>query len=216
MNSEGLLQRLANAQQHSTLLSQWEMGFVESLTEQFNKHGRLSPKQVEILERIETQKLSSEAQNTRKTWIENYDDEKRRITLICAKYYLTTGYFTALATAVVEDAAYVPHEKAWKKMCQNKYALKVIANHDADPIYPVGSLVSFRSTASWRMKNDAKGMPCVVIEVGGTVISAAKGAKPYKVLPFGSAQSIVCEERHLKRCKKPKKAKKVIDTDVPF
>ena len=200
-----MLERLQSAISKKHLLSQWEQGFVESLHGQFNKRGRLSSKQIEILERIEAQSLSEEAQASRKQWHDRYDDEKRRVALICAKYYLKTGYFQALATNIINDSDYVPSEKAWKKMCQNKYALKVITEHDAPAKYPVGTVVEFRSTANWNHKSASKGMPCVVISAGGDIVSAAKGSKPYKVLPYGSVKMIECEERHLKKCKKPKK-----------
>ena len=67
------LARLANALNNSQLLSQWENGFVESLQEQFNKRGELSPRQLEILERIEKQKLSEEARQADSTWKSSYD-----------------------------------------------------------------------------------------------------------------------------------------------
>ena len=200
-----MLERLQNAASKKDLLSQWEQGFLESLLQQFNKRGRLSLKQIEILERIETQKLSAAAQDARRTWDESYDDEKRRIALICAKYYVRTGYFTNLSDSIIHDPSYIPSEKAWKKMCENKYAKKVIAEHDAPAKYATGSVVEFRSTANWSHKTASNGMPCVVISSGGDIVSAAKGSKPYKVLPYGSVQMIECEERHLKKCKKPKK-----------
>jgi len=205
MNPDSLLQRLQTATVNANLLSQWENGFVESLVEQFNKRGRLSPKQVEILERIETQKLSKTARDASQQWVATYDDAKRRVAMICAKYYLKTGYFTNLATDVVNNPDFTPTERAWKKMCQNKYALKVVAEYDAAPKYAVGSVIEFRATADWSMKNRTKGMPCIVISSGGDIVSAAKGSKPYKVLPYGSVKMIDCEERHLKKCKKPKK-----------
>ena len=205
MNPDSLLKRLQAATESASLLSQWENGFVESLLEQFNKRGRLSPKQVEILERIEIHKLSKEAQGAVQEWAVNYDEEKRRIAMICAKYYLKTGYFTVLATNIVSDPDYMPTERGWKKMCENKYAKKVVAEHDAPIKYAVGSVVEFRSTADWNMKRATGGMPCIVISSGGDIMSAAKGSKPYKVLPYGSVKMVDCEERHLKKCKKPKK-----------
>jgi len=216
MNPDSLKQRLQLATKNANLLSPWENGFVESLLEQFSKRGRLSPKQVDIFERIEQQKLSTNARKASAAWVADYDDEKRRIALICAKYYLKAGYFTGLATNVVEDPSYVPSEKAWKKMCQNKYALKVVATHDAAPKYAVGSVVEFRSTAERKLRKQANGMPCVVIASSGDIVSAAKGAKPYKILPYGSVKVVECEERHVKKCKKPNKAKKVVDNSVSF
>jgi len=211
-----VLERLSIAIEKSNLLSDWERGFVESLHEQFNKRGRLSARQIEILERIENDKLSTSAIEKRNNWFANYNDEHRRIARICAEYYQVTGYFGSLARDILQDKNFIPTEKAYKKMCGNKYALKVIEQHDAAPKYPAGSLVSFRSTANWNHKQASKGMPCVVISSGGIIKTAAKGAKPYKVLPFGSAVAIDCEERHLKKCKNPKKAKKTLDSSVPF
>lgn len=37
-------------------LSAWELGFMESITEQFERSGRLSEKQIETLERIYAEK----------------------------------------------------------------------------------------------------------------------------------------------------------------
>jgi len=211
-----VLERLSIAVEKSNLLTDWERGFVESLHEQFNKRGRLSLRQIEILERIENDKLSDSALEKRNHWLSNYSDEHRRIARVCAEYYNITGYFTNLADNIINDPNFIPAEKAWKKMCENKYAKKVIAEHDAVPKYPAGSLVSFRATANWNHKQASKGMPCVVLSAGGTIKSAAKGSKPYKILPFGSATAIDCEERHLKKCKNPKKVKKVVDNSVPF
>ena len=102
-----------------------------------------------------------------------------------------------------------PHE--FNKMCENKYAKKVIATAKAKEKYAVGSMVLLRKTAiSWRNKKYDE-VPCVVIEVlHDEVVSHAKGAKPYKVLPFGSSEMLTLEERELKVYKTPKsKAKKV-------
>jgi len=209
-------ERLAIAFEKSELLSPWERGFVESLQEQFNRRGELSPRQLEILERIENDKLSSEAQDTRQRWINSYNDEKRHIARICAEYYQKSGYFTALAIAILEDSQFIPSEKAWRKMCENKYAKKVLATHNAEAKYPVGSTVMLRRTADWAHKIAAGEKPCIVISTGGAITSAAKGAKPYKILPYGSAKPIECEERHLKTYKKSKKTKKVLDKSIPF
>mgnify|MGYP006409374911 CR=1 FL=1 len=211
-----IFDRLIKALEKSSLLTDWERGFIESLQEQFNKRGLLSARQIEIFERIETQKLSETAQDTKKAWDDNYDEEKRRIALICAEYYLSAGYFTNLADSVVNDPGFIPSEKAWKKMCENKYAKKVIAEHDAEPKYLIGSVVAFRSTADWSHRQKSGGMPCIVISSGGPIKNAAKGTKPYTVLPYGATQVIECEERHIKKCKNPKKAKKVVDTSIPF
>tara|TARA_Y100000310_G_scaffold70759_1_gene66509 strand:+ start:123 stop:770 length:648 start_codon:yes stop_codon:yes gene_type:complete len=211
-----ILERIIAARKKSELLSDWDKGYLESLETQFNKRGRLSPRQIEIFARIEEEKLSTEAQDERQKWNDNYDAEKRRVAKVCANYYLDAGYFTSLATRIVEEPEFIPSEKAWKKMCENKYAKKVLANHDNPSKYEIGSLVAFRATADWAHRMLAGDKPCVVISSGGFIKSAAKGAKPYKVLPYGLAKPIECEERHLKAYKKSKKNKKVVDKSIPF
>jgi hypothetical protein len=39
------------------------------------------------------------------------------------------------------------------------------------------------------------------------MVSHAKGAKVYKVLPMGNPKTLLCEERHLKAWKRPAKLK---------
>ena len=210
------LARLANALNNSQLLSLWENVFLESFQEQFNKRGELSPRQLEVLERIEKQKLSEEARQADSTWKSSYGAEKRRIARICAEYYKSAGYFTNLAESILEVPDYIPSEKAWRKMCENKYSKKVIAIHDAPAKYEVGSLVAFRTTADWAHLVAAGDKPCVVISVGGTIQNAAKGSKPYLVLPYAAIRPIECQERHIKKYKKSKKTKKVVDKSIPF
>ena len=204
-----MLERLENAMEKKEMLTQWEWGFVESLLEQYNKRGELSPKQVKVFDRIETQKLSAVAMDSRAKWKETYDEKKREIATVCARYYSKAGYFTDLVHAVLEKEDFVPTEHQWKKMCENKYAKKVLTEYYSESKYPVGSVVEFRSTSDWNMKRKSQGMPCIVISSGGFITSAAKGSKPYKVLPYGATEMIDCEERHLKKCKKPKKKHKM-------
>lgn len=47
---------LSQCENQFTKLSKWEQDFVESLREQFTQRGRLSEKQLEILERIYAEK----------------------------------------------------------------------------------------------------------------------------------------------------------------
>jgi len=202
--------RLKVAIESTDLLSRWEQGFLESLNEQLRRRGILSERQIEILTRIEEQKLSEEAKTIKEQWIADYSGEKKRIAQICAEYYLQSGYyFFELAKNVANNPDFVPQERAWKKMCENKYAKKVVESHDTPAKYPIGSLVSFRSTAPWNARTLANGKPCVVLSTDGPITSSAKGGKPYKVLPFGQTVAIDCEERHLKKCREKKKKKEL-------
>ena len=84
-------------------------------------------------------------------------------------------------------------------MCENKYAKKVLSAAFATPAFKNGTVVQARKTAPWTLKNKF----AIVIESKEShVTSAAKGAKPYVILPVGEKQFVECEERHLKKAKK--------------
>ena len=192
------------------LLSQWETGFLESISKQFSRRGTLSPSQCNVFARME-QTCSPEALETRKTWEDAYGPEKHEIATICAKYYKSAGYFTSLAWKVLDNPEYKLTPNEFNKMCENKFAKKVTANAQAKEKYAVGSMVLIRKTALDYRNRQFDNVLCVVIEVlHGDITSHAKGAKPYRILPFGAPTTIQVEERHIKAYKPAKsKAKKV-------
>ena len=102
-------------------LNDWERGFLESVTNQFNRNGNLSDKQVETLDKIQS-KHSPEAIKQRKEWEESYAGEKKEIAVVCAKYYMATGYFADLSRSILDDGEFVPTERQFAAMCENKYA----------------------------------------------------------------------------------------------
>ncbi len=73
----------------------WAGGFVESLTEQVASGRNLSPRQIEILEKIESEH-SDEAINAAATWEANFSDDMRDRLTVAARYYRRNGYFTNL------------------------------------------------------------------------------------------------------------------------
>ena len=184
-------------------LNDWSRGFLESVKEQLGRRGKLSDKQIGIVKKIEAEN-GDEAQRSREKWIASYDEEKRQIAKICATYYHANGdYYRRMASQVLTEPDFIPSEKQWKAMCDNKYAAKVIKATFDEPLFPAGSLISMRSSAPWRIKNSSpQGIFLVVETDAQPVISACKGAKIYKVMPVGSAETFMVEERHIKKMKK--------------
>jgi hypothetical protein len=191
----------------SGLLSDWDRGFLESVYKQTARKSALSPKQQEMLSKIE-EKCSEDAVDSHEEWVQGWDKQKKKIATICAQYYMDGGmYFLRLANRVLFDPDFIPSEKAFKKMCSNKYAKKILVAALEDPKYPAGTTVSFRSSY-YNSKNALlKYTPGLVIEAGGKlrVVSPVKGGKPYLVLPFGAKEMVRCEERHLMLYRKKKK-----------
>ena len=184
----------------------WEVGYLESLQSQFGKWDRLSKKQVEVLERME-KKYSPEERELRKSWESSWDEEKQRIALICAQYYLAAGYFGDLVQKVIDSGGtYKMSPKQYKAMCENKYAQKVLAEAAEPHKYPVGAMVSTRANVTVLQLKMAPAL-AIIEHIKGNITSAAKGAKKYKVLPVGSVKTHIVEERNIKKLRKSKKSK---------
>jgi len=217
---EQLIDRIQKAMdtdvKHS-LLSDWERGFLESIKEQVARRGSLSPKQLEIFAKSEV-KCTPEAVEESKSWAKLYQAQYKEVAKVCARYYKTAGYFTQLATEVLESPEFIPSPQAYKKMCENKYALKVLATAQAKPLYNIGSTVTLRGPAIGYSNRHLDAVPCLVLEILDEVLTPAKGGKQYKVLPYGEAMPLVFEERQIKKCKPgaKKKSKKKSFDDVPF
>jgi hypothetical protein len=128
-------------------LSQGDRKFAESLKSQFEDGGKLSPKQIECVERME-QRYSDESVLKREQWAQSYKADHRETAIIVARYYRTTQYFRDLASKILLDEEFIPTERQFIAMTKNKYAKKAIATATEPPAFPVGSLCKIRANAS--------------------------------------------------------------------
>ena len=183
----------------------------------------LSPSQFHHLERLYN-KYSMEEIKKKEEFAENYSDDHRRIALRCAQYYADQypPYFDAIVQKVLSDPeGHTLSYNEYNKMCNNKYAKKILACYEEKPKYCVGDFVQIRATnrVDIANTNQKEGyMPrrsscskmankfCMVIEVNAKPITrAAKGARIYKVLITDEAQPIYAHESDLKKARRPKK-----------
>jgi len=126
---------------------------------------------------------------------------------VLSRYYETTGYFTKYISKITLGVALTPNE--YLRMCSNKYAEKVLVAHKADPKFSIGTLVDFRAQHS---ETNELGVAVyrraplglLVLSTDETILSAAVGAKRYKVVPVGNSAPFYIEERYLKKRKKRK------------
>jgi len=124
--------------------------------------------------------------------------------IVCANYYRPSGYFRALSEKIIEDNDFIPTLSEFNKMTKNKYAIKVLAEHKAEPKYAVGSYVLPRA-GNYAVKQACGGKPCIVVAVNASpIVTAAKGAKIYKLLPIGKAETFYAEERAIMKARKVK------------
>jgi len=179
-------------------LSDWEDGFLNSLKTSLDRWGRLTARQHSVLQSIESKNDPAHVA-ARKAWAENFTDEMREKLVIAARYYTQNPpYFADAAERVLSDDKYMPSQKLYTKMVENKYVNRVIANIESEPTYPAGSMACVRATASGylgRLRNKL----VMVVEYPDKLPRAAKGAKPVVILPVGSTEMIETEERWLKR-----------------
>lgn len=174
------------------------VSFLQSLLEANEKYEGLTVNQYAALEKIEV-RFSEAAVAKRLAWADQYGPEQKKIAKICAEYYLANPpYYRDLARKLINDSEFVPTERQYRALCENKYAKKIIAATLEDPKFAVGSMVSGRACAVRDLKNKL----LMIIEVNAKpVLRAAKGAKVYRVLPVGNSQMFYCEERDLKQAK---------------
>jgi len=179
-------------------ISKSERSFGESLRGSAKKWGKLTSKQWGAFERMEA-RHGPEVKASRKAWNDAWNKEKARKLKVAAEYYLyNPPYFGDAARSIVEDETYIPSEKLYRKMVENKYVQKVLATLEADALYPAGSLVKVRKTAR-RASYNLRYRIAMVVSTDGPVKTAAKGAKTYVILPFGESATVEIQERWLKK-----------------
>jgi len=181
-------------------LSDWERSFMGSLLESAKKWGRLTAKQHEVFQRIE-KKTDPAHQKAVRDWRENFTEEMREATAFAANYYKANPpYFGEVASRILNDSSYIPSEKLYRKMVENKYVQRAMANAEAQALFSAGSLVTVRDSQAVRGDRmyRYRGQDAVVLEVFES-LSATKGARIYKILPVGAMEAIQTQERYLKK-----------------
>ena len=183
--------------------SSWNRGFAESVLNQVVNGYTLSPKQLEVIQKIESEHSDS-AVAEREAWKSRYRDENtglRESAMVVSKYYSQeTPYFRDIVHAILHREEFIPTEAQYNKLVKNKYAQKILVGHNAEPKFPVGTLVQLRANSP-RYRN-AKAM--VVATDYVSPINACAGNKIYQLLPLGEAAPYVVEERYIKSWRQAK------------
>jgi hypothetical protein len=200
-NNPELVTRIEKAAARGTSsLSDWERSFMGSLLDSAKKWGRLTAKQHEVFQRIE-KKTDPAHQQAIASWRENYTDDMRANALFAAGYYKANPpYFGEVADRILSDSSFIPSEKLYRKMAENKYVQRAREHAQSGPLYIAGSMVTVRNSASVNGRlRPYRGMPVLVLEAQQDITSATKGARRYKVLPVGATTPVETEERYLKK-----------------
>jgi len=184
-------------------ISASERSFGASLKKSVTNYGKMTERQWSAFQRMEA-RHSPEVKAARKQWEQDWTEEKAKNLRTAAEYYLCNPpYFGEAARTIIADPTYIPSQKLYHKMVENKYVQKVLTTLATEPLYPVGSLVQVRKTAreyAYKLRD----RQALVVMNDGVVKSAAKGARTYTILPFGESGTITIEERWLKRAPRAK------------
>ena len=200
---QALVERIQKtAAQGVSSLTDWERNFLSSLLESANKWGRLTAKQHEVFQRIE-KKSDPAFQSARKAWNESWTPEKRTKLVFAANYYKANPpYYGDVAERILNDSNYIPSEKLYRKMVENRYVQRAMANAAATPLYAVGTMVTIRNSMSNPTRASLRGQDVLVVDVEQDVLHATKGTRSYTVLPIGAGETLVIQERWLKKSRK--------------
>jgi len=197
--AKAMLDQMAKVQN----LTDWERKFVDSLAQSWVKYDSMTVSQYQTLQKLSS-RYDEDAIARREAWNTSWSDANREIFTVMSHYYQANPpYFQDLANRCLEDTDYIPTEKAYRAMCENKYAQKVLDVDRADPQYPAGSMAVVRDSGNVPpVLRFIKGRTVIVIEHPEGVYNAANGAKRVKILPVGETQAFDTEERWLKKLPK--------------
>ena len=204
--------------------SQWAEGFADSIRDQIKRGRTLSDRQKATCHKI-LKENSKEANRELANWAsENEMHHKKKAKQIATYYSVQSGgYFRDLVKTILADE--VPPRGKYLKMRNNKYAKKVLAEIERTPRFSTedhiipnskfqegysfnAAMMSCRNDNGYVSGNEKRNFRArggIIIDVDDKIHSAAKGAKRYLVLPFGSAETYWVEERFLKKKAKVKK-----------
>jgi len=206
MDNDGdkMIQRLENLIERIEDENSWDFGFASSLRDQTKEGRTLSPRQTEILEKIEGNH-SDEVHAANERWAAEWDADKAQRLQIVAAYYYRNGYFQNIVASAMADPEWIPTPKQYSAVTGNKFAQAVLTNSLDEPKFAAASMAEFRKSA--RVSYGLRGKPALILRALPEVLTHAKGGKRYEVLPVGSATPVTCEERDLKKARKRKNIK---------
>jgi len=179
-------------------LSPRTRSFVLSL-KTYDEKGQLSFKQISALNSIKMSYSESPATNS---WTSKWDQKKRELVEICAKYYIANPpYYNDLAHRILTDSDFIPTENQYNRLTNNKYSVILLTEYNTKSKFAAGDTVFIRTPAARKLElQQLQHRPMVVLKLSAApIINVAKGSKRHMVLPFDDDMPLLIEERYLKK-----------------
>lgn len=172
-------------------LKGWEVNFYKS----FKDAQTLTPKQEETLQKIE-QRYNSGISAKRTTWIAAWDEDKRNKFIFASKLYkdrnLTDRKYRIRYNDFfksISDPSFIPEEKDYKFIVENKYVQKSYAAFTAAAKYSVGDIVYVVAFGTERYREQAKDRWVGVIQsIDNASVILKKGMRNYFVMPLDEGE----------------------------
>ena len=194
--------------------------FLDSIHAQVGKGKKLSGGQTKYLTDIENH-CSAENVAEAVNWVNNYDDDLRKVAVMCAEYYDQQGtfasYFRSIRRKVLDNPeGHVLSKVEFSKMCMNKYAVKMLNEMKTPWKFNEGQLVVIRKSnrldmAPYDDRETTKSayhvhrkaardelLAMVVRKNPRPMYRCAAGGKVYSIMPVGSTECYFACEKDLK------------------
>lgn len=194
-----------------TVCGGWDRGFLESILDQVEKDRELSVKQKATLLKV-LERNDEVNQAVHDNWSTEYIERYKNEAIVLANYHSMQPYYKAMASDILND--HIPERKKFLRMYNNKYSKKVLTEHSKVAKYLVGDFVSPRSafvgykhaqinpSIAWVSARKSverfEKMGGFIIEIKKEILTHAKGAKRYRILPIGETIPLIVEERFIK------------------
>ena len=183
----------------------WADTFSLSLLKQAQTGATLSDRQLSCLRQIEEGWTEAKLK-ARQSWDQNFSPDMRERFKVAIEYYRKEGYYNNIVSAHRRNPEKIPTQAEYERLTENKYAVKVLTGYFGSPKFEAGSMVALRVSAGWALSQKFPSTIGVVIQPNAMIpASACRGNKVYKLLPVGGTQTVLVEERHLKKVRTPKK-----------
>ena len=193
----------------------WAHNFLSSVRDQA-ACSTLSPRQIEIYEKIKRENSPEEAEKEI-VWRRDYNEKWQHTAKILCHYYAhqPARYYSNIVEDV--EAGRTPNRRTFLKMVNNKYAKKVMSESEKAPKFNSGTHIVPNAACAPRSILPVDGGQFYfdqfeqfrkhggfIMDTSEFIVSAARGAKRYKVLSIGSTVPFWIEERYVKLFRRPK------------
>jgi hypothetical protein len=195
-----------------TVCQGWDFDYLTSILGKLFDGGTLTAKQKITLNQV-LARTTAEEEVKHQKWAPIFREKYQEAGIVLAHYHAKQHYFDDVAYIILGGG--VPLKRKYMRMHNNKYSQKVMREYEREPRLPLGTHVLPRSTFNkfkhtetsylGDYENQRRAIErfikdgAFIVGVEKYIISAARGAKRYRLLSPGFRYVFWVEERFLKR-----------------